>query len=891
MNLIMIILIIILIYEISNKDKTINRLQKELRDIKNYYQINNNYNYNYNNYNYNNANANNNYNNGYNYNNYNYNYNNNINNKPIKKPVKENKMSEKEIKNSSILTAGAILIILASIIFLTSTWGTIHSLVKLSVITLMLFVFGGASYIADNILKIKQTAKVFFYIALTYFPLTLFSISWLGLLGTNLSLGGKDQLIYFSLSSIITALIYYFISKKKDNVPIYIASIIFQVLAIILLTLNFTHNLTILSIMLMVYAFIIDIFYLNKFAIINEKVNQGIANTIPLVNMFILTGPILLSKFVSMNNMGIDELLLTIITAFQIFMLTVKINKLKDIFANIFPLIITGISIIFANLTIFDFSYSIHQIIIIASFLPTMIIYLIDDAELELSAYFTISITTVLLFFESLIFSSSTLSPWIIALIFTIFNLITYIINDKDKYQDAYLLVSLYGLVFTSINIVSEFELTNIITLLISTIIFGAKIFDEKRNNLYVLAGIPTIIFSTLLVLFNENFNYLLCILLIVSAIIALIYELRENTTINKLFSYACIGASILALSIILNFEATFIYFVPVYVLIILALEFIFDDLYNEESKYYILTGMIISSLLLVFKETIASTLIIFALGIITIMYKKYYKLKDVLNIIPAIIFALCIYVNHYYIKEININNIVSFIAIIIVLSIPFLKKKNDYWPIIGYGYLALHTITFNDNKYIQVLMFIIATGLYTYLCDKEKRKPFISALYVFITIFYNMLISDLKIDEYALFSKGYYLLLTLLFTRTIIKKDNKSDDYKILEYFFFIAINIITIGSYTSEFDGILFVSLLVLITIGSYIFKFGPAFICSIVFIIINVLLLTRAFWLSIPWWIYILIIGSILIAFAIRNELNENNKKGIKKKIEKFKKDMDI
>ena len=43
------------------------------------------------------------------------------------------------------------------------------------------------------------------------------------------------------------------------------------------------------------------------------------------------------------------------------------------------------------------------------------------------------------------------------------------------------------------------------------------------------------------------------------------------------------------------------------------------------------------------------------------------------------------------------------------------------------------------------------------------QRKPFISALYVFITIFYNMLISDLKIDEYALFSKGYYLLLTLL--------------------------------------------------------------------------------------------------------------------------------
>jgi len=889
MELIFIITIIILVYELSDKDKTIARLQKELRDIKNYYQINNT-NYNYNNYNYNNG-----YYPNYNYPNYNYNYNynnNNLkNNQQIKKPINENKMSDKEIKNSTILTTGAILIILASIIFLTSTWGTIHSFIKLSVIILMLFVFGGASYIADNILKIKQTAKVFFYIALTYFPLTLFSISWLGLLGSNLSLGGKDQLIYFSLSSIITALIYYFISKKKKNIPIYISSIIFQILSIVLLTLNFTHNLTILSIILMLYAFIVEICYMKNIATIDEKTNKIIATTIPLANIFMLVGPLLLIRFFRINNMGIDELILTVITAIQIFMLTIKINKCRDIFEIIFPLLITGISIIFANLNIFNFSLAVHQTIILVSFLPTMIIYLMDDLELELSAYFIISVSMVVLFFESLVFPSEALHPWIIAVVFTIFNLITYLVNDKDKYREIYLLVFLYASVFSSINIVSHFELSNIITLLIATGIFSLKLFDKKRNNLYVLAGIPTVIFSTLLVLFNEDFNYLLCILLIISATIALIYELKDNTVINKVFSYACIGASILALSVILNFEATFLYFIPVFVLIILALEFIFEELHNEESKYYILSGMIISSLLLIFKEEIASTLIVFVLGIISIMYKKHYQLKDIINIIPAALFAIGIYINHYYIKEVNINHIISFIAIITALSFPILKKKNEYWPIVGYGYLALHTISFNDNKYIQVLMFIIATGIYTYLADKKKRKPFISALYVFITILYNMLISDIGIDKYALFSKGYYLLLTLLFSRTIIKKDDKSDDYKIIEYFFFIAINIFTIGSYTSEFDGILFVSLLVLITIGAYLFKFGPAFICSIVFIIINALLLTRKFWLNIPWWIYILIIGSILIAFAIRNELNENNKKSLKKKIDKFKKDMDI
>ena len=34
----------------------------------------------------------------------------------------------------------------------------------------------------------------------------------------------------------------------------------------------------------------------------------------------------------------------------------------------------------------------------------------------------------------------------------------------------------------------------------------------------------------------------------------------------------------------------------------------------------------------------------------------------------------------------------------------------------------------------------------------------------------------------------------------------------------------------------------------------------------------ILTRMFWLSIPWWVYLLLVGSILIGFAIRNEMVE-------------------
>ena len=85
---------------------------------------------------------------------------------PNSKP--KNEMSEKEIKNSTILVTGAILILIAAIVFLTSTWNTTLDLVKTFIVFFMFLVFLGSSFIADKYLHIKQTSKVFLYLALSY---------------------------------------------------------------------------------------------------------------------------------------------------------------------------------------------------------------------------------------------------------------------------------------------------------------------------------------------------------------------------------------------------------------------------------------------------------------------------------------------------------------------------------------------------------------------------------------------------------------------------------------------------------------------------------------------------------------------------------------------------
>ena len=98
--------------------------------------------------------------------------------KVIEKPIIETKpkYSDKEIKNSSILIVGSILVVLSALIFLTTTWDVTNNIVKTMMLFAMLLVFYVASYIARKI-NLNQTYKAFHYITLAYIFINLFIYS------------------------------------------------------------------------------------------------------------------------------------------------------------------------------------------------------------------------------------------------------------------------------------------------------------------------------------------------------------------------------------------------------------------------------------------------------------------------------------------------------------------------------------------------------------------------------------------------------------------------------------------------------------------------------------------------------------------------------------------
>ena len=88
-------------------------------------------------------------------------------NNSITKKTTKKKYNEKELKNNLILITGSILLILSALVFLGTTWNTSNDILKFIILFTMLIVFISTSYIANNILNLKNTAKAFYYISLS----------------------------------------------------------------------------------------------------------------------------------------------------------------------------------------------------------------------------------------------------------------------------------------------------------------------------------------------------------------------------------------------------------------------------------------------------------------------------------------------------------------------------------------------------------------------------------------------------------------------------------------------------------------------------------------------------------------------------------------------------
>ena len=179
-------------------------------------------------------------------------------NTPTTVSVEKKKIDDKEIKNSLILITGAVLIIIAAIVFLTSTWEFTLDIVKTIVIFLMFGVFLAGSHIAKKYLGLEKISKAFLYIAFSYLPLALFSICLFGLLGHYLSYEGAGKYVYLAISSIILSIVYYLYMKKNNDTLIAIYSLVFQLLSCTFIGLFIKEDIHLVLLILSLFVLLIN---------------------------------------------------------------------------------------------------------------------------------------------------------------------------------------------------------------------------------------------------------------------------------------------------------------------------------------------------------------------------------------------------------------------------------------------------------------------------------------------------------------------------------------------------------------------------------------------------------------------------------------------------------
>ena len=784
--------------------------------------------------------------------------------KVVKPKVKAKKYNDQEIKNTTILSVGAILVILSAIIFLTTTWNTSLNIIKTFVILLMFLVFLGSSYIADKYLKIKQTSTIFLYIAFSYLPLVFISISIFELLGHYLSFYGPGKYIYLAISTIILAIIYYYYMLRKKDIFFAIGSIIFQVLSVILLVLIFTTNINVVLLGISIYALVYNILYAKNKYYYNEETHLGVLQTtvVPVLVISIFSS-FLLKKLVSLD---IYYILLLVSLYFNICSLLKNNSKAKEYLSIASPIMIVYI---FTNIAyLINEGFIIYQLMILISIVINYLIELILSKKLSTENFVINSV--VLMSIYLITFTQNNVIPsYLMLLLQILITIYAKVLNDNN---DLDYIIS----IAVNIEILNIFYSLNINYLLLPImylIVFVASnLLKEKQLKLtFKETSVIFTMIGYIISIYNNSTEY--TSLMIIAAIITLVYFIYYLTNKSKIIKYLSycwliVTCYYTAINIVPNSD---------YLLYAISMSSIITYMFDkylspkEENWYeFILGELIVTFFRLSFTNSNLALLLFPIMTMIFILYNKEWNKTDYLNIIP--ILSIYSYIISKNINEMNYYTVICYLIPIVLLIYLYSSKKKEY-IILSLVSTILAILAFPQNTYIVIISLLLCLITY-YAVDDNNRKGYLSGIYILLTILAKKIIYDLNLANITVLNIGIYIAPLLLMTRTIMSKDN--NDYKTIEYVGLIIIYFIALTNYSSESDGMLFVFLLLVLTIVSYYKKYGPVFLTSLISILVNVFILTRVFWLSIPWWVYILFVGSTLIAFAIRNEISEKNKK---------------
>ena len=447
--------------------------------------------------------------------------------------------------------------------------------------------------------------------------------------------------------------------------------------------------------------------------------------------------------------------------------------------------------------------------------------------------------------------------------------------------SNACLYTFAYMLVFKKIGLVFELsvcQIAMIIFILILYLVTHILIYALNGNkNLLTSARIIPLSASLLLYLISISQGALP--LYIIALLIEFILIFNYVLTKNGIYKYAIfIFSNVLLINIFsYYFEGLeFLKFIPLVTTSFVLMYNLTNKRELNEILIAVLAVMEFASLiLLIIEPTLIGLIVSFIFTCLILCHNKYKHIKSYYDIIP--LFVLIAYASKNMIDNSFISIIYALLVIVLIVA-SYLNNKDIIYPIFSGLYLVfINTLSINNNYFITTL--VCAWSLiHLYIYNNSKYKfLFNYILIISTTILSYLIFYDTKLLDYTIIKMLGVSIGGILIINDLIKKTNSYYEYdlNIIKYIFWSLIYLYAISSYISGIDGLMFSIYIVFVLCYSYYKKVKETFAVSIVFILINSIYLTKEFWLSLPWWIYLFILGGGLIIFAIVNERNKNNK----------------
>ena len=157
---------------------------------------------------------------------------------PIKTKQPLTLEDKNRISNSILIITGAVLVVIASIIFLATGWETMHGVIKTIILFGIQLLFRFFGYISNEKLNIPKIGKMFNYLTLAFVPIVILSLSFFGLVGDFFSINGEGFYYFIGISLIISDIIFKVHGKIRKDIFTKQCSFILEIFAIIFIVKN-----------------------------------------------------------------------------------------------------------------------------------------------------------------------------------------------------------------------------------------------------------------------------------------------------------------------------------------------------------------------------------------------------------------------------------------------------------------------------------------------------------------------------------------------------------------------------------------------------------------------------------------------------------------------------